>query len=115
MPSGRSSTSTGYSNFSDLALAHVVERQQQRDGGADERQHLHEAGEAVDDEGAVEQRLPARRLREHERMPPRPARRWRASRSRSASRSLSGRNTPSISSAMAPIARAISLRQKRGA
>ncbi len=83
-------------------LAHVVERQQQRAGAGHEGQHLHEAGEAVDHEGAVEQRLPARRLIEREPGRQRPGRRWRASRCASASRSFSGRNTPSISSAMAP-------------
>ena len=49
-----------------LDLAHVVERQEQRAGGGDQRQRLHEAGEAIDDEAAVEQRLPPGRHADHQ-------------------------------------------------
>ncbi len=101
MPAVASSTSTGYSNFSARDLAHVVERQDQRRRRGDEGEHLHEAGEAVDHEGAVEQLVRARRLLQDE--PGRHAR-GRATASQpiaSASASRSGRNTPSISSAIA--------------
>ena len=42
-----------------LVVAEVVEAQDDRGRGAGERQELHEAGEAVVDEGAVEHRLRA--------------------------------------------------------
>ena len=42
----------------------VVERHQDRDGRADQHQYLHEAREPVDDEAAVEGRLPPRHARD---------------------------------------------------
>ena len=64
-----------------LGLAHVVEGQEQRAGAGHEREHLHEAAEAVDHEAAVEQRLPCRPAARGRATPPEPGRRWRASRS----------------------------------
>ena len=54
MPSVASRISTGKLEAADLLLAHEVDRQQQRRQRADQRQRLHEAGEGVVDEGAVE-------------------------------------------------------------
>ena len=61
-------------------LAHVVERQEQGTGAGREGQQLHEAGEAVDHEGAVEQHVACRRAGRARATPPDRARRWRASR-----------------------------------
>ena len=54
MPSVASSISTGNSNPPILCAAHEVDRQQQRDERAEQRQRLHEPGEIVVDERAIE-------------------------------------------------------------
>ena len=74
-----------------LGLAQVVERQQQGHGGGTEGQHLHEAAEGVDHEGALEQPVRARGLLQRRTTTPTPARRSQASRwSRPRGRSRAG-------------------------
>ena len=67
MPVVASSTSTGNSNFTPPRLAPIVERHEERDGGAGQREQLQHAREGIDDEAVAEQQstVPKRRRHEH--------------------------------------------------
>ena len=61
MPAVESRIRIGYSNRFWLLALEVVERHQDRGGGADQRQELEEAGEALEHEAAAEGLQPFRR------------------------------------------------------
>ena len=89
-----------------LLAAEIVERHQDRDRRAGQRQELQEAREVVDDEAAAERDQPAVRQHDDASRRPRPA--AGSPSTLIALAAASPRNAPSISSTMAPTASTIS-------